>query len=180
MRIVVAISGASGASLGLRALEWMPESIERYAIISDHARVVLEKEQALSPVLPKGVTLLDDRDISAGPASGSYRLDGMLLAPCSMNSLAKIACGVADTLSTRAAAVMIKEQRRLVLAPREMPLDAIALENMLKLARLGVVIAPPMVGYYAAIDSLEKLERFIVGRWLDQLGISHDLFRRWR
>jgi 4-hydroxy-3-polyprenylbenzoate decarboxylase len=179
MRILVAISGASGVSLGLQALALLPEEMERFVVLSDHARVVFEKEQGQKAVLPAGVQVLKDSDIAAPPASGSFGLDAMLIAPCSMNTLAKIACGIADTLTTRAAAVMLKEHRKLLLAPREMPFDAIALENMLKLARLGVGIAPPVMGYYAGVDSLEKMERFVVGKWLDQLGISHDLFPRW-
>jgi 4-hydroxy-3-polyprenylbenzoate decarboxylase len=104
----------------------------------------------------------------------------MIVAPCSMNTLAKIACGIADNLVTRAAAVMIKERRPLLLAPREMPFSAIALENMLKLSRLGVLIAPPVMGYYAEHETLEEMERFVVGKWFDLLGIGHDLYQRWR
>ena len=179
MRVVVAISGASGVQLGLKALTALPERFERFLVVSDHARVVLEKEQGTQLPVIEGVRLLSDRDIGAPPASGSFGLDAMLIAPCSMNTLAKVACGIADTLTTRAAAVMLKERRKLVMAPREMPFDAIALENMLKLSRLGVVMAPPVMGYYAGVDSLEAMERFVVGKWLDALGIEHTLFKRW-
>jgi len=97
-----------------------------------------------------------------------------------MNTLAKISCGISDNLITRSATVMIKEQRKLIVAPREMPFSAIALENMLKLSRLGVIIAPPILGYYANIKSLEDMEDFLIGKWFDLLGIEHNLFEKWR
>jgi len=103
----------------------------------------------------------------------------MLIAPCSMNTVAKIACGISDNLITRAAAVMIKEQKKLVIAPREMPFSAIALENMHKLATLGVIIAPPVMGYYSEQQTLNDMEEFMVGKWFDLLGIENNLYKRW-
>ena len=103
----------------------------------------------------------------------------MMIAPCSMNTLAKIACGIADNLPTRAASVMIKERRTLLLAPREMPFSAIALENMLKLSRLGVLIAPPVMAYYSKQTTLKEMEDFIIGKWFDLLGIENELYKRW-
>ena len=97
--------------------------------------------------------------------------------PCSQNTLAKISYGICDTLLTRTASVMIKENRKLLLAPREMPLSPIVLENMLKLSRLGVQIAPPIFGYYAG-KSLEEIERFLIGKWCDNLGIPYN-YKRW-
>jgi 4-hydroxy-3-polyprenylbenzoate decarboxylase len=103
----------------------------------------------------------------------------MAVIPCSMNTLAKISCGIADNLVTRSASVMLKEQKKLLLAPREMPFSAIPLENMLKLSRLNVIISPPVMGYYSESETIEEMERFIIGKWYDSLGIENDLYKRW-
>ena len=172
MKLVVGISGASGVGLGERFIEKLPKNIDKYIIFSQNAKTVLQKEE--------NRFFLDNSDIAAPVSSGSFGCDAMIVVPCSMNSLAKIACGIGDNLITRSAAVMIKEQKKLILAPREMPCSAIALENMLKLSRLGVVIAPPILGYYAKIENLEDMEDFLIGKWFDLLGIKHNLFERWR
>ena len=171
-KIVVALSGASGANLGLKTLEYLPQSIEKHLIISQNAQTVLEKEL-------HNTTTHDNSDIGSSIASGSYGVDAMIIAPCSMNTLAKIACGISDNLITRCAAVMLKEQKKLILAPREMPFSAIALENMHKLATLGVIIAPPVIAYYSEQQSLEQMEDFIIGKWFDLLSIENNLYKRW-
>lgn len=171
MKIVVGISGASGAALGIKTLRALPESVQKHLILSDHAGIVLEKEENL--------TLHRNDEIWASVASGSYGADAMIITPCSMNTLAKIACGIADNLITRAAAVMIKERRTLVLAPREIPFSPIALENMHKLSMLGVIIAPPVLAYYGEQSTLEEMENFMIGKWFDLLGIENDLYKRW-
>ena len=171
MKIVVGISGASGAGLGLKFLHALPHEVQKHLIVSDHASIVLEKEENL--------TLHKNDEIWASVASGSYGADAMIITPCSMNTLAKIACGIADNLITRAAAVMIKERRTLVLAPREIPFSPIALENMHKLSMIGVIIAPPVLAYYGDQKDLESMENFMVGKWLDLLGIQNDLYKRW-
>jgi 4-hydroxy-3-polyprenylbenzoate decarboxylase len=171
MRLIVAITGASGAHLGMKILDLLPKNITPYLIVSENAKEVLKTETK---------HIYDNKDISAPIASGSFPSDAMIIAPCSMNTLAKISCGVADNLVTRTASVMIKEQRPLLLAPREMPLSAIALENMLKLSRLGIIIAPPILGYYSEQNSLDEMENFIIGKWFDLLGIEHNLYKRWK
>jgi flavin prenyltransferase len=171
MKIIVATSGASGVNLGLKTLKLLPDTIEKHFIMSENSKTVLEKEQ--------GVTYHDDADISASVASGSFGVDAMIIAPCSMNTLAKIACGISDNLITRCAAVMIKEQKKLILAPREIPFSAIALENMQKLASLGIVIAPPVMAYYSEQQTLEEMENFVIGKWFDLLGIENNLYKRW-
>ncbi len=171
MKLIVGISGASGVSLGKKFIEKLPKNIEVYVVISDNAKVVFEKEQNL--------TIFNNSDIAASIASGSFKTDAMIIVPTSMNTLAKISCGISDNLITRAAAVMLKEQRKLILAPREMPFSTIPLENMLKLSRLNVVIAPPILGYYSAPLNIQDLEDFIIGKWFDLLDIEHDLFKRW-
>ncbi len=171
MRLIVAITGASGVRLGKRFIDTLPKEIETFLILSEHAKTVFAKEDH--------ITHFDNLDISAPIASGSFKCDAMAIIPTSMNTLAKIACGISDNLTTRAAAVQIKEQRKLLLAPREMPFSPIALENMLKLANLQVIIAPPVMGYYAQIENLEMMEDFLIGKWFDLLGIEHTLFQRW-
>lgn len=170
-RLIIGISGASGVELGIKFIKALPKEIEKYIIISEHAKVVFEKED--------NTFLLEDENIGAISASGSFKSDGMVIIPCSMNTLAKISYGIADNLLTRSASVMIKEKRPLLLAPREMPFSAIALENMLKLSTLGIHIAPPILGYYADIKTLEDMENFLIGKWFDLLGIEHTLFKRW-
>ncbi len=170
-KIVIASSGASGADLAQKVIHRLPSSIEVHFIKTSHSDVVADKEH--------DVILHDNTDIAASIASGSFKVDAMMITPCSMNTLAKIACGIADNLVTRAASVMIKERKTLLLAPREMPFSAIALENMLKLSRLGVIIAPPVMAYYSKQESLEEMEDFIIGKWFDLLGIENQLFQRW-
>ena len=172
MRVVIAISGASGATLGLKALKHLDESIEKHLIISDNANVVLKKEH--------NIHYHKNSDIAASIASGSFKVDAMLILPCSMNTLAKIACGISDNLITRAASVMIKERRKLILAPREMPFSAIALENMLKLSQLGVDIAPPTLAYYSKQSTLDAMEDFMIGKYFDMMHIENNLYKRWK
>ena len=172
MKIVIAASGASGVNLALKAVKLLPKDIENHFIMTQNSQTVLQKEL-------KESTLHDNENIGASIASGSFGVDAMLIAPCSMNTLAKIACGIADNLVTRTAAVMIKEQKRLIIAPREMPFSPIALENMHKLSLLGVIIAPPVMAYYSEQQSLDEMENFMIGKWFDLLGIENNLYKRW-
>ncbi|MFA5214587.1 UbiX family flavin prenyltransferase [Sulfuricurvum sp.] len=171
MKIVVGISGASGANLGLKLLHALPASVNKHLILSEHAQIVLDKEENLK--------VHENHEIWVSVASGSYGADAMIITPCSMNTLAKIACGIADNLITRAAAVMIKERRTLVLAPREIPFSPIALENMHKLSMMGVIIAPPVLAYYGEQNTLEEMENFMIGKWFDLMGIENSLYKRW-
>lgn len=171
MKVIVGISGASGANLGIKTLKALPDTIQKHLILSEHAQIVLDKEENL--------TIHQNHEIWASVASGSYGADAMIVTPCSMNTLAKIACGIADNLITRAAAVMIKERRTLVLAPREIPYSPIALENMHKLSMMGVIIAPPVLAYYGEQNTLEAMENFMIGKWFDLLGIDNNLYKRW-
>ncbi len=172
MKLAVAITGASGVELGQKFVAWLPPEIEVHVVVSENALKVEELEN-------DRVTLHESSDIAASISSGSFGVDATVIIPCSMNTLAKIACGISDNLSTRIAAVALKERKPLLLAPRELPFSPIALENMHKLATLGVHIAPPVMGYYAEHDSLEAMERFIVGKWYDLLRIEHTLYKRW-
>ena len=173
MKLLLAISGASGVGLGKKFIKYLPKDIELHLIISDSAKIVEFKEQNVN-------SFYENSDISASVASGSFKVDATAIIPCSMNTLAKIAVGISDNLVTRSAAVAIKEQKKLLLAPRELPFSAIALENMQKLSSLGVIIAPPILGYYSDIKNLEDMEKFIIGKWYDLLGIKHNLYKRWQ
>ena len=170
-KIVVATSGASGVNLGLKTLQLLPDYIEKHFVMTQNSTIVLDKEM--------GIIEHNNENISASIASGSFGIDAMIIAPCSMNTLAKIACGISDNLVTRTASVMIKEQKKLILAPREMPFSAIALENMHKLASLGIIIAPPVMAYYSEQQTLGEMENFIIGKWFDLLGIENTLYKRW-
>lgn len=172
MKLVVAITGASGVALGKKFVDYLPKEIEVHVVVSNNALTVESFEN-------KQVTLHASENIAASISSGSFRVDATAIIPCSMNTLAKIAYGISDNLPTRVAAVALKEQKKLLLAPRELPFSAIALENMHKLAALGVIIAPPVIGYYSDASSLEDMEKFIIGKWYDVLGIENNLYERW-
>ena len=172
MKLVVAITGASGVQLGIKFIEYLPSNIEIHLVTSDNAFTVDSFEN-------KSITIHNTNNIASSISSGSFKVDATAIIPCSMNSLAKIACGISDNLPTRVASVALKEQKKLLLAPRELPLSAIALENMQKLASLGVIIAPPIIGYYSNSSSLEEMEKFIIGKWYDSLGIENNLYKRW-
>ncbi len=172
MKLAVAITGASGVELGKKFVDYLPGEIEAHIVVSDNALRVESFEN-------DKITLHNRDNIAASISSGSFGVDATAIIPCSMNTLAKIACGISDTLPSRIAAVALKEQKKLLLAPRELPYSAIALENMHKLASLGVIIAPPVMGYYSDADSLEDMERFIIGKWYDLLGIKNNLYKRW-
>lgn len=177
-KILVGISGASGVNLGVKLANEVAKTSECHVVVSKNAKLVLEKEQKLNLSI-KNAKIYDDSDISAAVASGSSGVEASIIAPCSINTLAKIHAGFSDTLLTRAAAVALKERRRLILGVREMPFSTIALEQMGKLSSLGVIIAPPILGYYADIKSVEDMENFIIGKWLDALGIENQIYKRW-
>lgn len=172
MKLIVSITGASGYKLGIKFFNLLPKTIDKHLIVSENAQVVADREE--------GVKLYSENQIDAPISSGSFKADAMIILPCSMNTLAKISVGIADNLTTRVASVMIKERKTLVLAPREMPFSSIHLENMLKLSQIGVIISPPVIGYYANIETLDDMENFLIGKWFDILGIENTLYQRWK
>ena len=119
-------------------------------------------------------------NMSSAAASGSSGYEAMIIAPCSSNTLAKVAAGICDNLLLRAAAVMLKEQRKLIIAPREMPFSPLSIKHMNELSGLGVMFAPPMIAHYSEPLSLNDTENFIIGKWLDCLNIKNNLFKRWK
>ena len=195
-KITLAMTGASGAEYTLRLFECcLQKNIQVQFITSQPGQIVLGMETELklsgSPQKmqqkladyfnadPALISVYSKDQWTAPPASGSSVADAMVVCPCSMGSLASIAVGSSENLIHRAADVIIKEGRSLILVPRETPFSSIHLENMLKLSRLGVVILPPNPGFYHGADSVAELVDFIVARILDQLGIDNDLSPRW-
>ncbi|WP_317972444.1 flavin prenyltransferase UbiX [Paenibacillus sp. CCS19] len=193
-RWVVGITGASGSIYGIRLIEvLLREGADVHVVVTDAGWRVLKEE--LGWDVTKRQAALQDRfssvqgggrltfhpnaDIGASIASGSYRVDGMIIMPCSMGTLASIAHGISDDLMTRAADVMMKEGRQLIIVPRETPLHAIHLENMLTLARMGVKLVPAMPAFYFGPQSIDDLVDFLVGKVLDIMAIEHRLFKRW-
>ncbi len=179
MKLIVAITGASGVSLGLKFITLLPKDVIVYCVISNSAKVALQFEQTIQIPKNDNIIFYDDNSIQAPIASGSFQTDAMIIVPCSMNTLAKCSIGIADSLITRAFSVMLKEQRKVIIAPREMPFNSIQLDNMSNLSKLGVTIAPPVLGYYSKQQTLQDMENFIIGKWFDNLNIQHSLYKRW-
>jgi 4-hydroxy-3-polyprenylbenzoate decarboxylase len=182
MRIIVAMTGATGAVYGIRTLAALHElGVERHLILSQWARVTIAKETGLtvSEVCAMASVVHSPDNQGASIASGSFHHDGMIIAPCSMKTLAAIRFGYADGLIPRAADVSLKERRRLVLLARETPLNDIHLENMLTLSRMGAIIAPPVPAFYSNPQSIDDLIDHTVGRVLDLFGLEALRLTRW-
>ena len=183
-RILLAVTGASGmpyAKALAQALHEMPD-VELHLIISEAGRKVatLECECGEAWLESEADVIYRVNEYDAGPASGSWRHAGMIVCPCTMASLAAIASGMGQNLIHRAADVTLKERRKLVLVPRETPLNEIHLKNMLAAHQAGAIILPACPGFYHKPASIEELTRFLAGRILDQLGLPHNLCKRWK
>lgn len=182
MRLVVAITGASGVIYGIRALEVLKKlGVETHLIMSEWGakNVKIETDRTADYVRSLATRCYEDDNMAAPMSSGSFKTDGMVVVPCSMKTLASIANAFDDSLVSRAAGVCIKEQRKLVLVPREAPLSKIHLDNMSKLADAGAVILPAMPGFYHRPKTMDDLIDHVVGKVLDQFDIDHGLFKRW-
>jgi 4-hydroxy-3-polyprenylbenzoate decarboxylase len=182
-RLVVGMTGATGVIYGIRLLEVMRDlGVATELIMSDWAEknIRIETGYRLEEVREMATVTHSARNQAASVSSGSYRTDGMVIVPCSMRTLACIATGVTQNLIHRAADVVIKEQKHLVLAPRETPLNAIHLQNMLTLSRIGVSIMPPVPAFYNRPETLDDIVDHFVARVLDQFGIDSDITARWR
>ena len=181
-RLIVGITGATGAIFGVRLLEALKDcEVESHLVISRWAQRTIEHE---TPYTVKQVCALasvnyNPADMAAEISSGSFITEGMVVIPCSIRTLACIAHGVGEHLVHRAADVVLKERRRLVLVARESPLSEVHLENMLKLARMGVSIVPPMPAFYNHPQSVDDIVNHIVARVLDQFGIDTPFVKRW-
>jgi 4-hydroxy-3-polyprenylbenzoate decarboxylase len=181
-RIILAVSGASGSLYAASLIRGLVDrdDVDLHVIISDAAKKVLALETDLEPDdLTRGATVHAADDISAPPASGSWRHHGMIVCPCSMATLSAVATGFGHTLIHRAADVTLKERGKLILVPRETPFSAIHLQNMLTATRAGAVILPACPGFYHRPATIADLTDQVAGKVLDQLDIPHSLFRRW-
>lgn len=189
--LVLAITGASGAPYAVRLLEQLLQaSCPVQLILTDHGLRLLRTEMDIGSVADlrgrvgaarwdRSVTVFDDADRGATPASGSARTAGMVICPCSMGTLSAISVGASRSLVERAADVVLKERRRLLLVTRETPLSSIHLENMLRVSRAGAVVLPAAPGFYHRPKDVDELVDFIVARILDHLDVGHELSRRW-
>jgi 4-hydroxy-3-polyprenylbenzoate decarboxylase len=181
-RIVLGITGATGAIFGVRLLQALrAANVESHLILSKWGLQTVEHETGLGLVQLRELASVvhSTGNMAATVSSGSFRTDGMVIAPCSMRTLAAIASGNGENLVHRAADVVLKERRRLVLVVRETPLSEIHLENMLKLARIGATILPPVPAFYNRPQTIDELVDHVVARVLDQFGISADFAKRW-
>ncbi len=179
MAFFVGIGGASGVCIGRRVVEALSEHDQVHLSFTDQARFIGESEGVSLSAWPLNVVVHGLKEWTAPVASGSYRLKGAVVAPCSMGMLGRIAGGISGNLIERAADVALKEGWPLVLVPRETPLSSIHLENMLKLSRAGAVILPPVLTFYHGPCGLDDAVNFVAGRVLESLGVEHSLYRRW-
>jgi len=192
--LLVALTGASGSLYALRLIEELLRAGERVSLIMTSAGrqvlkhetgldwsadVVAQRQQVQAHFASLAIDCLAIDDFWTGAASGSTPADAMVVIPCSMGSAGRIAAGLSGNLLERAADVMLKERRPLILVPRETPFNTIHLENLLRLAQAGAIIVPAMPGFYHAPQELADLVDFVVGKVLDQLGVAHELFERW-
>jgi flavin prenyltransferase len=180
--VLVAMTGATGAIYGIRLLEVLRElEVETHLVVSRWAEATIktETDRRVDDVRALAGVVHDEDDLFAPPATSAFATAGMVVAPCSMRTLAAVANGITDNLVQRAAAVHLQEGRRLLLLARESPLSVIHLENMLRVAKAGAVVAPPAPAFYAKLHSLDEMVDHTVGRALDQLGVEHERIRRW-
>lgn len=187
-KIVIGITGASGSIYAVRLIEeLLKRGVFIYIICTENGEKVMKFETSLDirewveelKEKYEHVKLENINDLFSGVASGSFKFDAMIILPCSMGTLAEISNGLSKNLLCRAADVALKEDRKLIIVPRETPLNAIHLENMLKLSKLGVSILPAMPGFYHKPQSMEDLINFVVGKILDSLSIENTLFKKW-
>ena len=182
MKILISIGGASGSIYGIRLFEELSKTnCETHLIISKGAKKILQQETSykFETLKDKADFYYEDNNLFASPASGSFIMDAMIVVPCSIKTLSSIANGYGNTLTTRAASCFLKEERKLILVIRETPLDLPAIKNMLSAKQSGAIILPAMPGFYHKPERIEDLVNFIVGKILDHINISHDLFKRW-
>ncbi|ALG09239.1 UbiX family flavin prenyltransferase [Kibdelosporangium phytohabitans] len=182
MRLVVAITGATGSIIGVRLLAALRDlDVETHLVLSRWGRATLELEtdRSATDVYALADHVHGHSDHSSAIASGSFRTDGMIIAPCSMKTLAAIRAGYGDGLIPRAADVTLKERRKLVMVPRELPFSEIHLDNMLALTRMGVVMAAPVPAFYTKPETIDDIVTHICARVLDQFGLSMPEATRW-
>lgn len=179
-RLLIGMSGASGAPITVELLNMLrqTDAVESHLIVTRGAELTLKQETGLTlqQLYDLADVCYENEEIGAAPASGSFCLEGMAIVPCSMKTVAGIACGYSDNLLLRAADVTLKERRKLILAARESPLSTIHLKNMYELSRMGVTILPPMLTYYRSPCTLEDCTKYVAERILRQFGLCEDLW----
>lgn len=183
MRVLVAVTGASGFPLAVRLLEALGEhGAERHLVVSENADVVRECETKLGKeeLAKLCERSYDPNALHQGICSGGLPMDAMVIVPCSMNTLAKVANGIEDNAITRAAGVNLKQERRVVLVPRETPLNLAQLRNLAKAKEIGCSIVPPVLSHYIKPKKVEDLEDYVIGKVLELIGVEHELYERWR
>lgn len=176
------MTGSTGVIYGIRMLETLKKlDVDTHLIMSEWAQkcVSMETDFTVDQVKSLATSVSDEKNMASSVSSGTHKIDGMVVAPCSMKTLSAISNGYDDTLIARAAGVTIKESRKLILMVRETPLSAIHLENMLKLSRLGIVILPPVTEFYTKPKSIDDIINHGVGKCLDQFDLEHNLYSRW-
>jgi 4-hydroxy-3-polyprenylbenzoate decarboxylase len=181
-RLVIGISGASGALLGIKLLEFLNGTeYETHLIVTSTAEKIIpqETEYKVEDVRKLATKVYDNSDFFAPIASGSFKIEGMVVIPCSMKTLGGIASGFSDNLLLRTSDVCLKERRKLVLVARETPLSLIHIKNMSKATKAGAVVLPPMLSFYSKPKSIEDMVNYIIGKVLDVLGIENELYERW-
>lgn len=180
MKIVVAISGASGVIIGFRLIQELhSRGFEIYCVVTQHAEDVIQHELGSHFKKPQGIRYFKETDQSSPLNSSSFIIDAMIVAPCSMKTLAAIAAGYTNSLVIRCAENALRTGAKLILVPRETPLSEAALSNMLTLNRAGAMILPPSVAYYPLPKTLDDVTNFFVGKIMDLLRIPNDLYARW-
>jgi len=182
MRVILAITGASGIVYGVTLLtELLKRECEVYLIISEHAKKVIAHELDIDwrSLAERATRYYEEDDMAAPIASGSFPVDGMVIAPCSLKTLAAVANGFSHNLIARAAECTLKERRKLILVVRETPLSTISLWNMLKVSMAGGIILPASPAFYHKPNDVCDLVNYVVGKVLSCLGVEHDLFRPW-
>jgi 4-hydroxy-3-polyprenylbenzoate decarboxylase len=182
MKVVVALTGASGMAYATHLLrELAARDCTTYIVISDNAKKLLEYETSLCErdLSPHAACMYREDDMESPLASGSFAYDAMVIVPCSLKSLAAIAHGLALNLVARAALCCLKEGRKLIVVPRETPLDLISLSNLVMLKRAGAVVLPAAPGFYHRPETVDDVIDYVVGKILEQLGLEHDLYARW-
>lgn len=187
-QIIVGVTGASGAEYARRLVECLCDGgAHVHLVVSTYGRQLLRDELNITDVSARSLlnreaanlTIYNYRDVGAKLGSGSFRTDAMIICPCSSNTLASVSAGLADNLLDRAAAVTIKESRRLIIVPREMPMSRIDLENALRLSQTGAIICPASPGFYMLPQTIGDLVDFVVGKLLDLVDVPHQLNTRW-
>lgn len=181
-KIIIGISGGSGALLGIRLLEFLKETeYETHLVITTPAESIIshETDYSVGDVKKLAKESYDNSDFFAPFASGSFKTRGMVIIPCSMKTLAGVASGYSDNLILRAADVCLKERRKLVLVTREIPLSYIHIKNMSKVTKAGAIVVPPVISFYSKPKTVDDMIDFVLGKVLDVLGLENELYERW-